>query len=433
MLIQCPYRTELDAKGIGECSLIPIVAQLSVPAMRVADSACLRCLREGQATPERPTQIVAQLAKVSQIEATWKGRDVPVVTDEGPGTELKKLLEEIGLGLNKTRCNCEKHVKQMNEWGVEICKARRSEIVAWLDESRSETGLFAQTRAYATALAKGLEISLLDPVGSLLDIAIKRATPERPPVRAEKPVIFVPERPSPRRSAPLREISWAYGVTTVPERLRDGVFERTLTSLREAGYDAPRLFVDDCPDAAPYRRFGLEATTRYPRIRTFGNWALSLGELWIRYPQADRYAIFQDDFVTYKHLREYLSKVPYPDKGYLNLYTFPPSHQLPYPPETGFYKSNQLGKGAVALVFNNDAVRTLLTHIHFVDRPKSVRGWKSIDGGIGSAMKKAGWEEYVHNPSLTFHIGERSAMGNHRHPPVIGFRGESFDARELLK
>ena len=222
-------------------------------------------------------------------------------------------------------------------------------------------------------------------------------------------------------------LSWSYGVTTVPERLRD-LLPRTLASLAAAGFSAPRLFVDGAEGIATH--FGLDVTYRYPRIRTFCNWWLALVELYVRNPAADRYAIFQDDFITYRNLRPYLEQW-YPEKGYLNLYTFPVNQQLAK--REGWYESNQRGKGAVALVFNREAVTTLLTQPHFVGRPQNAhRGHKSVDGGVVTALTKVGFKEYVHNPSLVQHTGLESSMGNKKHALATSFRGEQFDAMELL-
>jgi hypothetical protein len=229
---------------------------------------------------------------------------------------------------------------------------------------------------------------------------------------------------------------------------------RTLASLREAGFDKPRLFVDGANPRMAERyesEFRLEVTARHPVIRVYGNWVLSLAELYIREPNMNRYAVFQDDFVTYRNLRGYLEKCPYPEKGYWNLYTMP-SNQIVCPKtaggqeqKVGWYPSNQNGRGAVALIFSLEAVLTLLTNQtpvanlpgsavkHMVDRPMDChRGWRSVDGGVSEAMTKAGWKEHVHNPSLVQHTGMVSAMRNKPHKLATSFRGEEFDAATLV-
>ena len=227
-------------------------------------------------------------------------------------------------------------------------------------------------------------------------------------------------------------MEWAYGVTTVPGRIST-LLPKTLKSLAKAGFECPRLFVDGDDHYDDYLKLGLEVTIRSPSIRTFGNWALGLAELYIREPNVDRYAMFQDDFITYRSLRDYLEQVNYPERGYCNLYTFPRNQTL-CNGKVGWYLSDQLGKGAVALVFTREAVTTLLKHEHIVDRPQDVnRGWRAIDGGIVTAFKKAGWKEYVHNPSLVQHMGIQSSMGNAKHQQAISFRGEGFDALSLLR
>lgn len=245
-------------------------------------------------------------------------------------------------------------------------------------------------------------------------------------------------------------MKWSYGVTTVKDRLSD-LLPMTLYSLKLAGFDSPRLFLDGDDGSRLPRDWTYPITTRVPRIRTYGNWILGLAELFIREPAADRYAMFQDDFVTYRNLRRYLEQSPYPHHGYLNLYTFP-SNQDIAPLDSagharvGWYESRELengpirngkkqqtGRGAVALVFNRDAVLTLLQHQHIVERPMdSTYGHRRIDGGIVTAMNKAGWREYVHNPSLVQHIGKVSSMGSKPHRQAVSFRGEDFDAIDML-
>lgn len=242
-------------------------------------------------------------------------------------------------------------------------------------------------------------------------------------------------------------IEWAYGVTTVPER-RHTLLPKTLASLKEAGFPTPRLFIDKCEDCdgkSWQQEFGLQCTIHGgDPIRTYGNWVLALAELYIRQPNAQRFAMFQDDFVTYRNLRQYLESCPFPEQGYLNLYLFPQNAPVTMrkmgvawaPPDNtkGWYASNQRGRGAVALVFNREGVLALLTHQHMVERPFSAhRGHKSVDGGVVTAMVKMGWKEYVHNPTLVEHTGKRSSMGNPEYPVGVGFLGEVYNAMDLLE
>src|SRR5437870_5459108 len=111
-------------------------------------------------------------------------------------------------------------------------------------------------------------------------------------------------------------MKWSYGVTTVPSR-RSTLLPKTLQSLRAAGFGEPRLFIDGCKqdEAVGYScQFRLPITARDPAVRPAGNWILSLWELYIREPVADRYAIFQDDLITYRNLRDYLEACKYPSQ-----------------------------------------------------------------------------------------------------------------------
>lgn len=231
-------------------------------------------------------------------------------------------------------------------------------------------------------------------------------------------------------------MKWAYGVTTVPERAHT-LLPRTLTSLGHAGFDAPHLFVDGCTPAqhAEYHsRYGERVTCRGKRVRTAGNWVLSLYELYLLDPAADRYAVFQDDLIACRGLRDYLSVCVWPEKGYLNLYTTLRNWEICPPGHTGWYLSNQFGRGAVGLAFTRQAVHTLLTAKYLVERPQDQhRGHRAVDGGIVESFKAAGWTEWVHNPSLVQHTGERSSMGNNPHRPSPCFRGEGFDAMMLIR
>lgn len=231
--------------------------------------------------------------------------------------------------------------------------------------------------------------------------------------------------------------SWAYGVTTVPQRLGD-LLPRTLGSLLRGGFPQPRLFVDDCEDASPYRKFDLPITTRYPCIRTYGNWSLGMHELYYREPKADYYAIFQDDIVVCQNLREYLERAEMPSDGYLNLYTTFENENVAKGLNItkGWFPSNQQGRGALALVFPRKTMLTLISNRMWIERPlDDKRGHRSIDGGIVHSLSTRYYgegTEYCHIPSLVQHLGEKSTMGNGFRRVSEVFPGEEFDALSLL-
>jgi hypothetical protein len=246
-------------------------------------------------------------------------------------------------------------------------------------------------------------------------------------------------------------VKWAYAVMTCRQRLTD-LLPLTLASLKQGGFDAPRLCVDGVTHAeaaALEQRLSLPVSARNPALHIAHNWTLTLVELYLRQPDADRFAVLQDDFVCVRNLRQYLEQTPFPEKGYWNCHTFAENQTHCPPGHRGFYRSNQRGRGALALVFDRAAVVALFTSPHFVTRPQDLhRGWRSIDGGIVTALVKAGWSEYVHAPSLTQHIGRQSTSAKQNVPKELDgtlpphvwrgedqaptFPGEGFDALTLL-
>lgn len=217
-------------------------------------------------------------------------------------------------------------------------------------------------------------------------------------------------------------MKFVYGVTAVEQRKVD-LLPRTLGSLKAAGFDQPRLFVDGSKDG--FDSFDLPVTYRYPKVRTHGNWILSIYELYIRDPDADLYAIFQDDIEACADLRAYLETCKYPERGYWNLFTQTENQSLAKD-KTGWFLSNQMGRGALGLVFSRSVLKELLSARHMVDRPEDPkRGHQAVDGGIVTALKKAGVAEWCHSPSLLQHHGEVSSMGNFKHAPAPNFSPRS--------
>jgi hypothetical protein len=219
---------------------------------------------------------------------------------------------------------------------------------------------------------------------------------------------------------PTMRLKWMYGVTTCPSR-RESLLPKTLVSLRDAGFSAPHLFVDGASTGFASVGPALQLsgiTYRDPSVGVYGNWVLSIAELYIRDPLADRYAVFQDDLVAVGNLRRYLDASPYPNKGYLNLYSATPQNEVLFTKGEGWYESNQMGRGALALVFSREILVALLSSTssikHLVEKPMdNVRGKRNVDGAILTAMQSIGVKEYIHNPSLTQHCGDLSTIGNH--------------------
>lgn len=247
-------------------------------------------------------------------------------------------------------------------------------------------------------------------------------------------------------------MKWAVGVLTVPER-RERELPCTLASLRAGGFDAPHLFVDGAETPDYWRALGCaDVSCRWPRLGVTGNWILSAWELYLRHPGSDRYFLAQDDLLACRNLRQYLERCPLPPRGYYNLYTMSTANERiveGQPP--GWYEGAllnpepqnprrlQCGRGALALLFTREGLKTLLTSGPLFDKPNAadpVVAKKRIDGGVVNAMNLAGWREMIHSPSLVQHTGAKSTIGNDC-DRVYGraktFMGEEFDALTLLE
>lgn len=226
----------------------------------------------------------------------------------------------------------------------------------------------------------------------------------------------------------MKVTKWVYGITTVPKRLNE-LFPRTLASLKAAGFDEPWIFVDGGGVFVE----GLPISSRQPAIGLAGNWLLSMWELFLRNPEGTHFALFQDDIVVCKNLKEYLTRCHVPEVGYWNLCTYPDNEELIKEEDDGWHPSNQRGRGAQGLVFSRKMVMTVLSQYHLLDRAQDPRrGRRLIDGGISHAMRAVHRLEYVHKPSLLCHTGAVSVSGNHAQPTIRSFPGEDYDPLTLL-
>jgi|SRR5579884_3095117 len=100
----------------------------------------------------------------------------PQAPDIGPGTELTKLLDSLGIK-KAVGCQCGAKAAEMNAWGVAGCKERRDEIAGWLRDNAKQHSLWNKTKATVLAFTQGVALQLnpADPFGSLVDLAIQRA------------------------------------------------------------------------------------------------------------------------------------------------------------------------------------------------------------------------------------------------------------------
>lgn len=98
----------------------------------------------------------------------------------GPGSQLWRLLEELGIE-HQSDCQCLSHAEQMNAWGLSGCREHRDEIVAWMRQGQDRFGWQPKLMAAARAVATGLAFRLnpFDLFPDILDEAIRRAEVHR--------------------------------------------------------------------------------------------------------------------------------------------------------------------------------------------------------------------------------------------------------------
>lgn len=94
----------------------------------------------------------------------------------GPGTELKTLLGYMGFEM-QLGCSCRAKAALMDQNGTQWCREHRDEIAGWLRESYQKLGWLDLPKAVALAASSGLmlKLNVLDPFGSLVDEAVRRA------------------------------------------------------------------------------------------------------------------------------------------------------------------------------------------------------------------------------------------------------------------
>ena len=242
---------------------------------------------------------------------------------------------------------------------------------------------------------------------------------------------------SPRFPLPLVIKKWAVGVTVAPRK--NPTFGRCYESFLEAGF-TPQIFKEPGVSIDP-RFFKYGVTERAQRLGAWKNWTTSLAELRRRNPEADAYAIFQDDVVLCKNIKTYLEQElwPSPFTAFVSVFT-------PH-----CYRGNEawnpidIGRNlwmAQTFIFPPLAVDSILSHPII----KNWKGDKNIDSKIGEWAQAIGMFPYYHSPSLGQHVGHSSTLwadGNNPYGwdelPALGdrsasdFVGESFDAMQLLR
>ena len=102
-----------------------------------------------------------------------------------PGAQLHAILISIGL-IESTGCHCDERAAEMNAWGPDGCREHREEIIGWLKESAGKLSIAQQAKAFVM-LAAETRWNPLDPFGSIVDEAIRRAEARHGADRMRRP------------------------------------------------------------------------------------------------------------------------------------------------------------------------------------------------------------------------------------------------------
>jgi hypothetical protein len=314
----------------------------------------------------------------------------------------------------------------MDQLGVVGCEQQRDRLIKVLRDSGEKLNFWETIRTVTMAAKNGL-LFKLSPEG-LFDEAMSRARKEMQELKEKRTVKTAPK-------------VWSYGVITTPLR-RETLLPRTLRSLRLAGFDDPLLSVDNYT-GEDYSQFGLRMTTHNKRVDNFANWYLTAVQVYLENPFADLYAVFEDDFVMSAGAREYLECSCKSEEEYYSLFTDPRNAARCSKTHQGWFVADQLGRGAVGLVFNRKPFMTLLSDVGMLIHPTNKdiddprrgvpRGKEYVDGMIVTIMKRHSIIEMCHRPSIVQHVGTTSSRpGAGSFPPSQCFNGEGYDLRALI-
>ena len=120
-----------------------------------------------------PAEFCAGGCPFRDHEPTGRARpsaDAAPAPTGGPGTELKALLADMGV-TEKAGCGCADKARLMDARGPAWCRDNRALLVDWLREAAGKMSFFDRLKAGARAAWH----SPLDPVGALVDEAVRRA------------------------------------------------------------------------------------------------------------------------------------------------------------------------------------------------------------------------------------------------------------------
>ena len=128
----CPNKQDNSCK---------LLNQLLDRTIDIPQAACDKCSASHK--PQQLNRVIYGIAQFHETDPNRKRELIALITPEvrsGPGTELRKLLNSIGIH-EPVNCDCKSYASLMDTWGAKECEIRKQEIInhlnaqtiTWLD------------------------------------------------------------------------------------------------------------------------------------------------------------------------------------------------------------------------------------------------------------------------------------------------------------
>lgn len=206
---------------------------------------------------------------------------------------------------------------------------------------------------------------------------------------------------------------WAVGVTTAPRPV--ATVSRTVESLKQSGFH-PIVFAEPRSDV----NLDCLVIERQHRLGCWRNYVQTIKDLLQLRPQAEAIAIFQDDIVVCRDLRDFLEHDLWPSAqtGVVSLYS---AEEYEAGESVGIDRRGKMILGLCAAIYPRHIAEKLVSDEYskdwrgchaqqgYVDDPVKK---KAADTWVAESLKKMNKKVYHYRPSLAQHVAETSAIGH---------------------
>jgi hypothetical protein len=207
---------------------------------------------------------------------------------------------------------------------------------------------------------------------------------------------------------PIRE--WAIGVVTAPRETP--TLGDCLAALVAAGWSATCIYTFAEPNVDLPEAWAGPVTRRPTRLGAWSNYYLALAELIQRHPDADAFAVLQDDAIlTTGHARQYLERALWPGgRALVSLYT-PTNYTDGRRRGWNKFRDERWIWGALAFLWPRELLLEFLgdqtvLRAQYNDTDRQ----RKVDIRVGKWAQRAGVAVYHPRPSLVQHVGETSTL-----------------------